>query len=40
MDLIADAFARFESNEEQNGEKKRLLSMADSLAERYATQGA
>lgn len=40
MDLIADAFAKFESNEEQNGEKTRLLSMADSLAERYATQGA
>lgn len=39
MDLIADAFAEFESKDEQSGEKERLLSMADSLAERYGTQG-
>lgn len=37
MQQIADAFAELESTEEQNGQKNRLVAVAEVLAERYAT---
>ena len=40
MDEMTEAFAKFEQSEEQSGEKRRLLSMAEALAERYATKAS